>query len=200
MTVYAFDPEAGTPLAGDAIAPTPAAVRARLRMLGLSSEGLSIGCEGGRVTVEGPVADAATQERIVLAVGNLRGVARVVDRMVPAKRGGGLMGAFGGLAHLPRGAANLDAAEARVHEAAPDPGALAFGPGGSLFHTVQPGETLEGIAQRHYGMTREAWRIREANPGLVTAEGPEVAPGLVLRLPEAGSFARRHAPPLPSTR
>lgn len=190
MTTYRFAPEAGAPLPGDATAPNRQAVRERLRALGLPEEGLGIGCEGDRVTIEGAVADTATQERIVLAAGNLRGVARVMDRMVPARRAG-LLEAFGGLASLPPGAASLDSAGDQVHAAAPAPGDHRFGPGGSLFHTVQEGESLEGIAQRHYGMTREAWRIREANPGLVGAEAAGLAPGMVLRLPEAG---RRRGP------
>jgi len=178
MTTYHFPAEAGEPLQGGPI--TAGTVTARLRALGLPHDALRIACEGDRVRIEGTVPDAATQERIVLAVGNLQGVAHVDDDMVPARRSG-LLEAFGGLANLPGGSAAFETTEERVHEADPEPG-TSFGPAGSLFHTVQPGETLEGIAQRHFGMAREAWRVREANAPLLADENA-LRPGMVLRLP-----------------
>jgi len=193
MATYAFPAEAGAPPAGGRL--DSDAVAARLSALGLPAGDLRIACQDDAVVLEGRVPDAATQERIVLAAGNIQGVARVEDRMVPAHRAG-LLEAFAGLANLPAGSASLDAAEDRVHEAAPDPGDTAFGPGGSVFHTVQEGETLEGIAQRHYGMTREVRRILEANAGLLSDERA-VRPGMVLRLPQDG---RRSLGRPPSTR
>jgi nucleoid-associated protein YgaU len=199
MTTYRFTPEAGvtTSTAGG---PQPSwdEVRARLLALGLPTEALRIAGDGGAVILEGSVPDPATQERIVLAVGNMRGVERVVDRMVPAQRPG-LLEAFAGLAHLPPGAGSLNTAEEQVHDAQPDPGDRAFGPAGSLFHAVREGETLEGIAQRHYGMTREVRRIREANAGLLGQDEAALRPGMVLRLPEEGRRGARRGPATPST-
>lgn len=179
MPSYRFAPEAGIAARGET--PSAAEVTARLQALGLPAEALTIGCEGDAVSIEGPVPDPTTQERILLAAGNIRGVARVRDRMVPAQRPG-LLDAFAGLAHLPGGAASMEAAGERVHQAAPDPGDHEFGPAGSLFHTVQPGETLEAIAERHYGTPLEAVRLGEANLGLLP-DGGTLAPGIVLRLP-----------------
>lgn len=178
MTTYRFPIGAGDPPPGGV--PTAEAIAARLGALGLPAEGLRITCQDGMVRIEGKVPDPATQERIVLAAGNVQGIGEVEDRMVPAQRSG-LLEAFGGLAHLPPGAGSLEAAGQAVHEARPEP-STSFGPGGSLFYTVQPGEALEGIAQRHYGMTREAWRIREANAPLLADENA-LRPGMVLRLP-----------------
>jgi phage tail protein X len=197
MTLYRFPSEAGASPAGDDIAGTAEDVGARLRALRLPAEGLRIGREGGRVTIEGPVPDAATQERVILAAGNIRGVRLVDDRMTTGGRRPGLLDALGGLAHLPTGAANFDSAEDRVHEAEPDPGDTAFGPAGSLFHTVQPGESLAGVAQRHYGMAIEARRVVEANPGLLQAGGDTtqaLPEGLVLRLPRERRLTRGPAP------
>lgn len=176
---YSFPEDSGVP---QDPRDTGAGVAERLRALGLPAGGLRIARQGSQVVIEGTVPDAATQERIVLAAGNLQGVGMVVDRMVPARRAGGLLEAFGGLADLPPGAASLEAAEEAVHDARPDPGDTAFGPGGSLFHTVQPGETLEGIAQRHYGMAIEARRVLEANAGILS-DDRALTPGIVLRLP-----------------
>lgn len=178
MTTYRFPEEAGDAIQGDAI--TGEAIIARLARLGLPGEGLRVARDGRRVVLEGPVPDEATQERIVLAVGNIQGVGVVEDNMQAGRRSG-LLEAFGGLAHLPAGAANLNAGEAEVSRSEPEPGTT-FGPGGSLFHTVQPGETLEGIAQRHFGTTREAEVLREANAPLL-ADDAAVRPGMVLRLP-----------------
>ena len=183
MATYLFPIDAGAPPSGGEGLDADA-VATRLSALGLPARDLRIQCRGDAVVLEGQVQDAATQERIVLAAGNIQGVARVEDRMAPSHRAG-LLEAFAGLAQLPAGAASLDAAEDRVHEAAPDPGDTAFGPGGSVFHTVQDGESLEGIAQRHYGMAIEARRILEANAGLLSDERA-LRPGMVLRLPQDG--------------
>jgi nucleoid-associated protein YgaU len=187
MPTYHFPIEAGEPPQEGGL--TAEAIATRLERFGLPASALRVACEEGRVVLEGEVPDEATQERIVLAVGNMQGVERVEDRMVPAKRAG-LLKAFGGLAHLPTGAANLNAGEAEVYRARPEPG-TAFGPAGSLFHTVQPGETLDDIARRHFGSTTEALLIREANAPML-AGTREVQPGLVLRLP---SGRARRGPP-----
>ena len=49
--------------------------------LGFEVEGLRIDFDDGTATVKGSVADQSTRERVVLAVGNTQGVARVDDRM-----------------------------------------------------------------------------------------------------------------------
>lgn len=49
--------------------------------MGFSVDGLRIDYDDGTATVKGAVPDQSTRERIVLAVGNTQGVARVDDRM-----------------------------------------------------------------------------------------------------------------------
>lgn len=49
--------------------------------MGFSVDGLRIDFDDGIATVKGTVPDQSTRERIVLAVGNTQGVARVDDRM-----------------------------------------------------------------------------------------------------------------------
>jgi len=53
--------------------------------LGLEVEGLRVEVEGETATVYGKVDDAAEREKVVLALGNVVGIARVDDRMEAAK-------------------------------------------------------------------------------------------------------------------
>jgi hypothetical protein len=69
-----------------------------------------------------------------------------------------------------------------VHRAAPDNGDTGFGPGGSILHLVQPGETLEAIAARHYHDTAAAGWVLESNAS-VLADASALRAGMVLRLP-----------------
>lgn len=183
MVVYRFPPEAGAPPGGPAAAPQPGAVAARIARLGLPGAGLAIEAEGERVRIAGEVPDAEAAARIILAAGNMQGIAEVEDAMQPRRREG-LLAAFGGLAHVPGGAASFSSAEDRVHEATPTAGEVAYGPDGSLFHVVQPGESLDAIARRHYGGTLQALQLREANDLALPADTSAALPaGLVLRLP-----------------
>ena len=50
-----------------------------INRLGLSIDNLDIAVNGDRVTVSGEVEDQATRERVILAVGNVEGVAEVDD-------------------------------------------------------------------------------------------------------------------------
>ena len=178
MSTYRFPAEAGLALAG---APSAAAIGDRLAHLGLTQDGVTVTRHDDAATLEGSVPDDATRERVLLAVGNLQGIARVEDRLT-VTRGGGLSAALGGFARLPAGSAAAPAAERAVHHARPDPGDTAFGPGGSILHVVQPGETLEAIAARHYGDTAAAGWVLESNaPVLIDAAA--LRPGVVLRLP-----------------
>ncbi|MGD8495941.1 MAG: peptidoglycan-binding protein LysM [Gemmatimonadales bacterium] len=53
--------------------------------LGLEVENLRIDYDDGAATITGEAADQATKERVVLAVGNTQGVARVDDQMTVAE-------------------------------------------------------------------------------------------------------------------
>lgn len=178
MTIYHFPTEAGIALAGGP--PTPQAIAKELDRLGVAHRGVQIGCREGAVTLEGAVPDREAREQLVVAVGNLRGVGEVDDQLTVEHRSG-LLDTLGAFANLPAGSANTQAAEAAVHHADPEIGE-AYGPGGSLLHIVRPGETLQSIAQRHYGDPHEARRILEANAPVLGDTGG-LQPGLVLRVP-----------------
>ncbi len=64
--------------------PTPAPsadmLQQELNRLGLPFAGMTLRVEGNTAILEGTKADAATQEKIVLALGNAAGIAQVDDR------------------------------------------------------------------------------------------------------------------------
>jgi nucleoid-associated protein YgaU len=178
MPSYSFAPEAGRTPAGGTL--DAATLRAELRRLSLPEAGLAIGIRQGKVTLAGQVRDAAPRERVVLALGNLRGVARVEDGLETVEQPP-LSAALGAFARLPPGAAGSDMAEEMVHGARPAP---VRGPAGSLFVAAGPDDSLPGLARRHYG-DETAWpRILEANQDALESE-KALAPGLTLRLPDA---------------
>jgi nucleoid-associated protein YgaU len=178
MSRFRFPIESGFASAGTP--PTAAAVLARLDALGLPHPGVEVRVAGDAVVLTGPVADGATQEQLVLAVGNLRGIGLVDDRLTSASTPG-LLDSLGSFARLPAGSADIAAAAETVHAAWAEPG-KSFGAAGSLFHTVAPEETLESIAERYYGHAAAARHILKANESMLEA-APAVVPGLVLRLP-----------------
>jgi nucleoid-associated protein YgaU len=183
MTTYHFPAEAGAAIVPGG-APDPSAIAAHLDRLGLPHGGVRITRRGeAGARLEGSVPDPPTRERLLLAIGNLRGIARVEDRLTVAAAPRGLLDGLAAFGRLPAGAANLAGVRDALRHAEPEPDTV-FGPGGSLLHTVQPGETLAAIAARHYGATPGAEeRILEAN--LPVLPGPAaVLPGIVLRLPE----------------
>ncbi|MBL6455609.1 LysM peptidoglycan-binding domain-containing protein [Belnapia sp. T6] len=175
MPSYEFPADAGLPLSGAG----PEAITAHLDRLGLPHAGLRINRRGEVVTLEGSVADGDAAERLVLATGNLQGVARVEDKLTPAHTPG-LLDSLGAFARLPAGAASTEAAETAMHQAQVETGTR-FGPGRSLFHTMQPGETLAELAARHLGGDER--RLMEANAPILAGTLP--GPGMVIRIPPA---------------
>jgi nucleoid-associated protein YgaU len=182
MTTYHFPAEAGAAIAAGV--PDPSAIAAHLDRLGLPHGGVRITRRGeAGARLEGSVPDPPTRERLLLAVGNLRGIARVEDRLTVAEPPRGLLDGLGAFGRLPAGSASLAGTRDALRHAEPEPDTV-FGPGGSLLHTVQPGETLASIAARHYGaMPAAEGRILEANAPVLAGEAA-VRPGIVLRLPE----------------
>ena len=174
MPSYSFPAEAGQALSDK----RPETIAALLDRLGLAQDGIRITRQGDTVILDGHVADAATEELLVLATGNLQGVARVRDRL-SAGAAPGLLDSLGAFARLPAGSANTEAAKTAVHAAQAEAGTR-FGPAGSLFHTLRPGETLATLASRHYGDAAGEGRLRDANAAIL--QGTDAAPGLVLRI------------------
>ena len=109
--------------------------------LGLGVSDLSVRVDGDTATVKGRVPDQATRERVVLAVGNTQGIARVDEQLEVAKQ---------------------------------EPAAT--------FYTVERGDTLSGIAKKHYGNAGKYMVIFEANKPMLK-DPDRIYPGQVLRIP-----------------
>ena len=80
MGLWNFVKDAGKSLFGKAEAaeaPKEDALKAELQDLGLNTEGVELKVEGDKVVVSGKAIDAETKEKIILAVGNVDGVAAV---------------------------------------------------------------------------------------------------------------------------
>lgn len=58
-------------------APSAEALKKEVEDLGLDAKGVEIKVEGDKVRIEGKAASAEVQEKIILAVGNVKGVAQV---------------------------------------------------------------------------------------------------------------------------
>lgn len=184
MGLFSFLRDVGAKLSGHGgaySAPTPEALSNELKRLGLPADGVSMRVEGDTVHLSGQVPDAETREKIVLAVGNVEGVGKVDDGgLQGGEQAGSLAGAIGGMANLPAGAAGTSSAGGAVHAASPQP--VEQGPGGSMFYTVQKGDTLSAIAKKHYGDANAYNGIFEANRPML--EHPDrIYPGQVLRIP-----------------
>jgi nucleoid-associated protein YgaU len=73
----------------DASKPPPAppaadAIANEIKALGLPAEAVQVAVEGDTVRLTGDVADPATREKIILAAGNVAGIARVEESITPA--------------------------------------------------------------------------------------------------------------------
>jgi nucleoid-associated protein YgaU len=82
MGLWSFAKTAGKKIFGGCKAeastlPEPEALKAELAGLGLDASGLEIKVEGEKVVVEGTAVSAEMKEKIILAVGNVEGVAEV---------------------------------------------------------------------------------------------------------------------------
>lgn len=64
--------------------PTADAIHAELKTLGLDASGMTVTTSGDTVLVSGAAPDAATREKIILAAGNIAGVAKVEDSITTA--------------------------------------------------------------------------------------------------------------------
>jgi len=62
-------------------------LKKELAKLGLDASGVAIVVEGGKVTLSGTAPSTADAEKIVLAIGNTKGVAQVENKLTVAKAG-----------------------------------------------------------------------------------------------------------------
>jgi nucleoid-associated protein YgaU len=180
MSSYYFPADAGRRLPDNATGAE--AIVALLDRLGLPHENITINRKGDTVTVEGHVPDGAAEERLVLAVGNIEGVSWVQNRLT-RDHYLSLFDTIGSFANLPAGAAGTESAVTAIHQAQLR-GETRFGPCGSLFYTIEPGDTLASIAGRYYGVgdPDAALRLLEANAPML-ADEEAMRPGMVLRIP-----------------
>lgn len=81
MGLWSFVKGAGKKVfgGGDDAEVTGAALQDELKDLGLDAEGLDIVVEGDKVKVTGKAASQEMREKVILAVGNVEGVAEVED-------------------------------------------------------------------------------------------------------------------------
>lgn len=80
MGLFNFVKNAGKSLFGgkaEAAEPNVDALQSELKTLGLDASGVELKIEGDKVVVGGKAVDAATKEKIILAVGNIEGVGSV---------------------------------------------------------------------------------------------------------------------------
>lgn len=186
MGLFSFLRDVGAKLSGVPgayAAPTPEALQGELDRLQLPASGVAMKVEGDTVRLTGSVPDAETREKIVLAVGNVHGVAKVDDQMQGGDAPGSVGGVLSGMSNLPAGSASTQAAGGTVNAAAAQP--MEQGPGGSAFYTVQKGDTLSAIARTQYGDANAYPRIFEANKPMLS-HPDKIYPGQVLRIPPKG--------------
>lgn len=87
MGIFDFIKSAGAALGlgGKDKAPAADDLKKEVAKHGLSAEGLDVKVEGDTVKVTGSAADQATKEKIVLALGNVAGVAKVEESITTAQ-------------------------------------------------------------------------------------------------------------------
>ena len=137
MGLFNFWKKSGKKVAGGGdAAPTAEALKKEVADLGLDAEGIEITVEGDKVKLSGAAVTPEMREKVILAVGNVEGVAEVED------------------------------------EAADD----------AVFHTVEKGDTLSGIAKKTLGNANRYNEIFEANKPMLT-HPDKIYPGQVLRIP-----------------
>ncbi|MDF1803437.1 peptidoglycan-binding protein LysM [Thalassovita sp.] len=79
MGLFNFWKSSGKKLAEE---PTPDVLKKEVEDLGLDTEGLDITVEGDKVKISGTAATPEMREKVILAVGNVEGVAEVEDDVV----------------------------------------------------------------------------------------------------------------------
>jgi nucleoid-associated protein YgaU len=160
MGLFDFVKEAGRKLGIGSDAPTPDELRAEVTKLGLDAKDLALDVQGDTVTVSGSAPSQELREKIVLAVGNVHGVAKVEDKLTVAALDG-----------------STQSADASAS------GASAPAQGQAKFYTVKSGDTLSKISKEFYGDANRYNGIFEANRPML--EHPDkIYPGQVLRIPE----------------
>ncbi|HYE97168.1 MAG TPA: peptidoglycan-binding protein LysM [Rubricoccaceae bacterium] len=133
---------------------------------------LQVSFEDGRATLRGEARSLTAKEKAVLLAGNIRGVAQV--------DGDGLTVAAQAGAAPPKPAEKATAPK----PTGPSAEKATRGEAASTFYTIQAGDTLSKIAQRHFGDANRYDEIFEANREVI--KDPDlIYPGQQIRLPKA---------------
>ena len=130
-----------------------------VRGLGLEVSDLYIEVNDDTATVHGSTTSQSEKEKVILAVGNVTGIAGVEDNLNVERSGG-------------------EEAETTSHEI----------PSESRYHTVVKGDTLSKVAKHYYGNAMKYHAIFEANKPMLT-HPDKIYPGQVLRIPQDGEDA-----------
>ncbi|WNW12444.1 peptidoglycan-binding protein LysM [Pseudomonas sp. DTU_2021_1001937_2_SI_NGA_ILE_001] len=130
-------------------------LKKHIENVGLGNPNVQISVEGDRkVVVSGQVASQEEKEKILLALGNIKGIEQVDDQITVGGGGSGSGGSGGGTPE-------------------PQP----------RFVTVKSGDTLGGIARAVYGDAGQFQKIFKANQPMLKSPD-RIYPGQVLRIPD----------------
>lgn len=174
-------PKAGGAALDAATKARVAALEAEVKRLGLGSGDVHLRLRGDTVIVESKGADRETMEKLILAVGNIKGIAHVEADLpdIPAAQQPAAPEPEAPKAQPPR-ADSPTAKPAAGKAPAPKPAAPQ-----PVFHTVARGETLSAIARTYLGNANKYPVIFEANRPMLS-DPDKIYPGQVLRIPQAG--------------
>lgn len=165
MGIFDFIKDAGARIFGGDEprddADTYVSLRKQVENHGIKTDGIEFSVHGvGVVTISGAVPDQETREKIVLIVGNARGVAQVDDQLA--------------IGVAMSGGATPTLAESSEGDAG--------GEWISKTYTVESGDTLSAIASKVYGHAGKYMVIFEANKPMLS-DPDKIYPGQVLRIP-----------------
>jgi nucleoid-associated protein YgaU len=192
MGIFSFIGSAGAKLFGgkkpSEIPNLNTLVQQHLKSFGLDSKHVHCWLEGEAMAVCGWVDSKADKEKIVLAVGNVEGVDKVIDRLVvgspPVFKPKAAAAPI--VAAAPAAAAVKLSAEQVIAEqiGAPLPTAAEAEKHAweSKTYTVEKGDTLGKIAKAMYGNAAKYPVIFEANKPMLK-DPDKIYPGQVLRIP-----------------
>lgn len=129
-----------------------------IKALGLKIDGLYVAVEDDVVTIAGVVPSQAEKEKVILAAGNVDGVAQVDDRMEV-----------------------VSVSTSPVYNA-PEIDSNSVDQKESVFHTVVGGDSLSKISNKYYGDMSKYMVIFEANQPMLS-DPDKIYVGQVLRIP-----------------
>ena len=149
--------------AGKEVELTPDAVKQEITELGYDPNTYDVGVQDDTITIRGEAKDQEEREKIIVGLGNIKGVQKVDDSILISS-----------------------AAAAELPDSMRGQGGGGGGGGGSAesrFYTVQSGDTLSKIAREYYGDANAYMRIFEANRPML--KDPDlIYPGQALRIPQ----------------